>query len=63
MKNQHDILMYRKRAARYIGYSPTTLSTWVSTHQHDLQPVKIGAQTVRYKKSALDKFLREGLIC
>lgn len=52
----HDLLMNRKEAARYIGFKPNTLAVWDCTKRYDLKPVKIG-RSVRYRKSVLDKFL------
>lgn len=61
-----DPLYNRKEAAFYISpperrpYSPGTLAVWDCTKQYDLRPEKIG-RFVYYRKSSLDRFLRERL--
>jgi excisionase family DNA binding protein len=45
-------------AARYIGAKPSTLEVWRSTGRYDLPFEKVGRK-VRYRKSALDRWLAE----
>jgi len=58
--NDHDTLMDRKTAARYLRVSPGTLSVWDCTKRYDLKPLKVG-RSVRYRKSALDSFVERQL--
>ena len=54
---QHDPLLDRKEAAKYLGLkNPGTLAVWDCTKRHNLSPIKVGG-AVRYRKSSLDKFL------
>ena len=58
-----DILMDRKEAAAYLNLkNPRTLNVWDSTKRYDLQPIKVGRKSVRYKRSRLTWFLESGLI-
>ena len=43
-------------AAAYIGVSPTTLTTWRSTHRYCIPFYKVG-RCVRYRQSDLDAWL------
>jgi hypothetical protein len=45
-----------RRAAGYLGVSPTTLEIWRSTGRYGLPFEKIG-RAVRYRQSALDAFI------
>ncbi|PAW93155.1 excisionase [Mucilaginibacter sp. MD40] len=56
-----DPLFDRKTAAKYLGLTnPNTLAVWDCTKRYDLSPIKVGG-AIRYRKSALDRFLFEGL--
>lgn len=62
-----DPLYDCKEAAIYITppqrkrpYSIGTLAVWRCTKRYDLQPIKINGE-VYYRKSSLDRFLRERL--
>lgn len=61
-----DPFYNRQEAAIYISrpskrsYSPGTLAVWDCTKKYDLQPVKINGE-ICYRKSSLDRFLRERL--
>ncbi|GGH07575.1 helix-turn-helix domain-containing protein [Mucilaginibacter phyllosphaerae] len=59
-KTNHDPLLDRKEAARYINFAPGTLAVWDCTKRHNLNPIKIG-KSVRYRRSDLDKFLEQSL--
>lgn len=60
-KDKHsEQVMDRKRAAKYLGYSPGTLAVWHCIKRYDLPLIKIG-RSVRYRKSDLDKFLEDRL--
>jgi len=53
-------LLDRVAAAKYLGgFKPRTLSVWDCTKRYDLQPIKVGRKAVRYRRSSLDKFLKE----
>lgn len=57
--NIDDPLLDRPAAAKYLGgLKPNTLAVWDCTKRYDLKPIKIG-KLVRYKRSVLDKFIRE----
>jgi hypothetical protein len=56
----HDPLLNRKEAARYINFAPGTLAVWDCTKRYDLNPIKVG-RAVRYRRSDLDKFLERNL--
>ena len=59
-KDDFEVLMNRKTAAKYLDLSPATLAVWDCTKRYNLNPIKIG-RAVRYRKSDLDKFLQEGM--
>lgn len=50
--------MSTPEAARYLGVAPNTLEIWRSTGRYSLPFEKIGSK-VRYRKSALDRWLAE----
>ena len=57
-----DDLLNRAQAAEYLGgFKPRTLAVWDCTKRYDLQPVKVGRKAVRYRRSRLDRFLKEYL--
>lgn len=56
----HDPLLDRKTAAKYLSLSPGTLAVWDCTKRYDLKPIKIG-RAVRYRRSSLDQFLENQL--
>lgn len=59
-KENNDPLLTRKEAAEYINFGYGTLAVWDCTKRYDLSPIKIGRNGhVRYRKSALDRFLAE----
>lgn len=53
----HEPLLDRKTAAKYLGISPGTLAVWDCTKRYDLKPLKVG-RSVRYKKQELDNFIQ-----
>lgn len=53
-------LMCRKAAAREISYAPSTLAKWECKKIYDLEVVRSG-RSVRYKRSVIDRIVREGL--
>lgn len=53
-----DPLLTRREAAKYMNFSCGTLAVWDSVKRYNLSPIKVG-RSVRYRKSALDKFLEE----
>jgi len=63
-KSNSDDLFDRKSAAKYLGgvkpLSPGTLAVWDCTKRYDLEPIKVG-RSVRYRRSALDRFLEKKL--
>ncbi|MXV16892.1 helix-turn-helix domain-containing protein [Hufsiella ginkgonis] len=60
-KKGKDLLLNRKEAAKYIGFSPGSLATWACTKRHDLKPRKIAGRAY-YELAVLDKFLEGQLI-
>jgi hypothetical protein len=55
-----DDLLNRVEAAKYLGgFKPRTLAVWDCTKRYDLQPIKVGRKAVRYRRSSLDRFLKE----
>jgi excisionase family DNA binding protein len=59
-KINHDPLLTRKEAARYLDMSPGTLAVWACTKRYNLTSIKIG-RSVRYRRSELDRFLDQSL--
>ncbi|EHQ29809.1 helix-turn-helix domain-containing protein [Mucilaginibacter paludis] len=55
-KENHDPILTRKEAARYLGVTPGTLAVWACTKRYNLAYLKIG-RSVRYRRSELDRFL------
>ena len=51
-----DPLLTREQAADYLGVKPQTLASWHSSGRYELPVVKVG-RSVRYKRSALEKFV------
>ena len=60
IETNHDPLLNRKEAARFLNVSPGTLAVWDCTKRYDLKPIKIG-RAVRYRRSSLDQFLENQL--
>lgn len=58
---QHEPLLDRKSAAKYLGLAPGTLAVWDCTKRYDLKPLKVG-RAVRYRRSDLDAFLNSRLM-
>ena len=56
----HEPLLDRKTAAKYLGISPATMAVWDCTKRYDLKPLKVG-RAVRYRKSDLDQFITSQL--
>lgn len=56
-KQQSDPLLDDDEAAAYIDVKPKTLPVWRSTGRYSIPYIKIG-RLVRYRKSALDEFLK-----
>jgi len=56
----HEPLLNRKTAAKYLGIAPGTMAVWDCTKRYDLKPIKVG-RAVRYRRSNLDKFLETQL--
>ena len=57
----HEPLLDRKAAAKYLSVKPRTLSVWDCTKRYDLKPIKIG-RSVRYRRANLDAFLNSQLL-
>ena len=55
MAQQHDI-WNTPQAAQYIGIKPGTLAKW-RRHGHGPRFLRIGHNTVRYRKADVDAFL------
>jgi excisionase family DNA binding protein len=53
----NDPLYDTARAAEYLQVKPATLEIWRCNKRHDLEYIKVG-RLIRYRKSALDKFLK-----
>lgn len=53
----NEPLLDRKAAAKYLNVSPGTLAVWDCTKRYNLHPIKMGRRSVRYRRSALDRFL------
>jgi excisionase family DNA binding protein len=53
-----DPLLTEQQAAEVLGVKPSTLQVWRSTARYSLPFVKVG-RLVRYRRSALDAFLRD----
>lgn len=56
----HEPLLDRKTAAKYLGISPGTMAVWDCTKRYDLKPKKVG-RAVRYRRADLDNFLEKKL--
>ncbi|HEY8037833.1 MAG TPA: helix-turn-helix domain-containing protein [Methylobacter sp.] len=56
--DNQDPLLSRRDAAKYLGLTEKTLAVWASTGRQILPMIKIGGR-VKYRKSALDKFIAE----
>lgn len=56
-----DMLLDRKAAAAYLGVKPGTLAVWDCTKKYDLNPLKVGKKSVRYRRADLDAFLQRQL--
>lgn len=56
--NETDELLCRKKAAKFLGFSPGTLAVWDCTKRYDLGPIQIG-RSIRYKRSVLIRFRDE----
>lgn len=51
-----DPLLNTSEASKYIGVTGNTLSVWRCTKRYNIPFIKVG-RLVKYRKSALDKFL------
>lgn len=56
------VWMTRQEAADYLGVRAQTLAVWASTHRYNLRFFKVGAKSVRYKRSDLDAFLESRVV-
>lgn len=56
--NETDELLCRKKAAKFLDFSPGTLAVWDCTKRYNLEPIKIG-RSIRYKRSVLIRFRDE----
>ncbi len=54
--SKNSPLMTREQAAAYLGLRPQTLAAWHSSGRYGLPVVKLG-RAVRYKRTALEKFV------
>ena len=54
--NERDPLLTEEQAARYLGVKPASLQVWRSKRRYSIAYIKVG-RLVRYRQSALDKFL------
>ena len=59
-KSVLEPLLDRKAAAKYLRVTVGTLAVWDCTKRYDLQPLKVG-RSVRYRLSALNKFIERQL--
>jgi len=59
-KSVLEPLLDRKAAANYLRVTVGTLAVWDCTKRYDLQPLKVG-RSVRYRLSALNKFIERQL--
>ena len=59
-ESDHEPLLDRKTAAKYLGISPGTMAVWDCTKRYDLKPKKVG-RAVRYRRADLDNFLEKKL--
>lgn len=57
-QRQTDRLLTRRQAADFLGLKPQTLACWAMDGLH-LPVVKVGARSVRYRLSDLERFLTE----
>jgi excisionase family DNA binding protein len=55
-------LLTREEAAQYLNIKPQTLAVWHSTGRYDLPLVKLGARSVRYRRSDLDRFIAVNIV-
>ena len=56
MPSNHDPLVTRPEATKYLGLKPGTLEAWASRGTVNLPVIKLG-RAVRYRKSDLDRFI------
>ncbi|MBK8306166.1 MAG: helix-turn-helix domain-containing protein [Gammaproteobacteria bacterium] len=56
-----DPLINEAEAAQALGVKPGTLQVWRSTKRYRLEYIKVG-RSVRYRRSAIDAFLRSRTI-
>ena len=56
--NQSEILLTRKEAADFLGYSEKTLAIWKCVQRYPLPYLKIGRK-IRYKLADLEHFKME----
>jgi len=55
-----DRLLTRKQAAEVLGFQPQTLARWKWEGREDRPPeVRVGGRAVRYRASALAKWIAE----
>lgn len=53
-----DLLLTPSEAAKYLGVTVNTLSVWRCVGRYNIPYIKVG-RLVKYRKSALDAFLKE----
>ena len=53
-----DLLLTPPEAAKYLGVTVNTLSVWRCVGRYNIPYIKVG-RLVKYRKSALDAFLKE----
>ncbi len=57
---ESEVVLDRKSAARYLGFTPGTLAVWESKKRYNLKCIKVG-RSVRYRLIDLEAFLLERL--
>ena len=50
-------LLTRGEAAEYLGVQKQTLAMWACNKRYDIPFLKLGTQSVRYRKEDLDNFV------
>lgn len=54
-------LLTTEQAAEFLSIKPQTLAVWRNTRRYGLPWVTVGARSVRYRLSDLEKFVEAGL--
>jgi predicted DNA-binding transcriptional regulator AlpA len=54
-----DPLLTEEEAAGYLSLARTTLTVWRCKYPDRLPYIKMGKKAVRYRKSALDQFIKQ----